>query len=163
MTGYESKRAAAQDKLDSMEREALKLALEALEQTLQTLDDENSKPGGAIADTIWHSEHETLFDYLGSEITAIKEALAQPKKEPLEYWNAVEGWVKVDEVREHFDSVGCGTIYKTAGEDRVPLYTTPPQRQPLTDEQIEDIAAKTMFPINFARAIEAAHGIKENT
>ena len=41
--------------------------------------------------------------------------------EPLEYWNAVEGWVKIDEVREHFDSVGCATIYKTAGEGRVPL------------------------------------------
>ena len=53
---------------------------------------------------------------------------AQPEKEPMEYWNAVEGWVKIDEVREHFGSVGCGTIYKTAGEDRVPLYTTPPQR-----------------------------------
>jgi hypothetical protein len=60
-----------------MTQEALKLALEALEQTLQTLDDENAKPGGAIADTIWHSEHETLFDYLGSEITAIKEVLAE--------------------------------------------------------------------------------------
>ena len=43
--------------------------------------------------------------------------------EPFEYWNAVEGWVKIDEVRKHFGSVGCGTIYKTAGEDRVPLYT----------------------------------------
>lgn len=51
-------------------------------------------------------------------ISAIKEALAQ---EPFEYWNAVEGWVKIDEVRDHMDSVGCGTIYKTAGEDRVPL------------------------------------------
>lgn len=82
---------------------------------------------------------------------------AQPKKEPLEYWNAVEGWVKIDEVREHFDSVGCGTIYKSAGEGRAPLYTTPPpcptcealartvmldqtshdaQRKPLTDKQI---------------------------
>ena len=30
MTGYQSKKAAAQDKLDGMEREALKLALEAL-------------------------------------------------------------------------------------------------------------------------------------
>ena len=47
--------------------------------------------------------------------------LAQPEQEPLEYWNAVEGWVKIDEVREHFDSVGCATIYKTAGEGRVPL------------------------------------------
>ena len=55
-------------------------------------------------------------------------ALAQPEQEPLEYWNAVEGWVKIDEVRQHFDSVGCGTIYKTAGEGREPLYTTPPQR-----------------------------------
>jgi hypothetical protein len=54
--------------------------------------------------------------------------VAQPEQEPLEYWNAVEGWVKIDEVREHFDSVGCGTIYKTDGEGREPLYTTPPQR-----------------------------------
>ena len=50
----------------------------------------------------------------------------QSENEPLEYWNAVEGWVKIDEVREHFDSVGCGTIYKTAGEDRVPVYAVPP-------------------------------------
>jgi hypothetical protein len=42
--------------------------------------------------------------------------------EPLEYWTVAEGWVKIDEVREHFDSVGCGTIYKHEGEGRVPLY-----------------------------------------
>ena len=135
-------------------------------------------------------------------IAAIKEALAQPQQEPLEYWNAVEGWVKLEEAREHLDSVGCGTIYKTAGEGRVPLciaqpqqepygyfkaepfgwtdcaetdvgaialYTTPPQRKPLTDEEINQIADE--FIVNyripagshydFARAIEAAHGIKE--
>jgi hypothetical protein len=59
------------------------------------------------------------------------------EQEPFEYWNAVEGWVKIDEVREHFDSVGCATIYKTAGEGREPLYTTPPQRTwvGLTDEE----------------------------
>jgi hypothetical protein len=81
MTGFKSKKAMALDKLDSMEREALKLALDALEQTLKTLDDENAQPGGAIADTIWYSEHITLFDYLASEITAIKEVLAQPAQE----------------------------------------------------------------------------------
>jgi len=48
------------------------------------------------------------------------------------------------------------------------LYTTPPQRKPLTDEEIEtyrymiDWTAHWSY-INFARAIEAAHGIKENT
>lgn len=51
-----------------------------------------------------------------------------PVQEPLEYWTVAEGWVKIDEVREQFDSVGCGTIYKIAGDDRVPLYTAPPQR-----------------------------------
>ena len=62
-------------------------------------------------------------------------ALYQPKQEPLEYWNAVEGWVKIDEVREHFDSVGCGTIYKTAGEGRVPLTAAQRQWVGLTDQE----------------------------
>jgi len=65
-------------------------------------------------------------------ITKLEEAQqpqrAEKQNEPLEYWNAVEGWVKLDEVREHFDSVSCGTIYKNGGEGRVPLYTHPQQR-----------------------------------
>jgi hypothetical protein len=53
--------------------------------------------------------------------------------EPLEYWNAVEGWVKIDEMHQHFDTAGCGTIYKTGGEGRIPLYTTPPKPEPMID------------------------------
>ena len=116
-------------------KEALKLALEALE-TLMI-------------------ERGSIYD---QAITAIKEALAQPEQEPLEYWNAVEGWVKINEVREHFDSVGCGTIYKTSGEGREPLYTTPPQRTwvSLTDEEVGDLSdfAYTNDE-DFAQAIEA--------
>ena len=46
------------------------------------------------------------------------------------------------------------------------LYTHPPQRKPLTDEQILNVARDHYNPhqrpeISFARAIEAAHGIKE--
>jgi|688.fasta_scaffold894556_3 hypothetical protein len=69
--------------------------------------------------------------------TALRQAL-ETNQEPFEYWNAVEGWVKIDEVREHFDSVGCGTIYKSAGEGRSPLYTAPPKKEwvGLTDEEI---------------------------
>lgn len=87
-----------------------------------------------------------------------------PVQEPFEYWNAVEGWVKVDELRQHFDLVGCGTIYKNAGEDRVPLYTAA-QRQwaGLTDEEVavlmmEAWGCASIAPRNapnFARAIEA--------
>ena len=48
----------------------------------------------------------------------------------------------------------------------IPLYTTPPQRKPLTDEQIAKIASTPAAVVGsyvhtFARAIEAAHGIKE--
>lgn len=98
-------------------------------------------------------------------LTVIHKALAvQPaQQEPLEYWNAVEGWVKIDEVREHFDSVGCGTIYKTPGDGRVPLTTA--QRKPLSNEEIYKIyrdCGDLNVKINIARAIEAAHNIKEN-
>jgi hypothetical protein len=45
------------------------------------------------------------------------------------------------------------------------LYTTPQQRKPLTDEQIEIVHRSTWMQStatlkDFARAIEAAHGIK---
>ena len=89
------------------------------------------------------------------------------EQEPFEYWNAVEGWVKIDEVRQHFDTAGCGTIYKTAGEDRVPLYTAPPKREwvALTDEVYEAMAEQYVTncyfdTLKYARAIEAK--LKDN-
>jgi hypothetical protein len=75
--------------------------------------------------------------------------------EPLEYWTVAEGWVKIDEVREHFDSVGCGTIYKHEGEGRVPLY---PKREwvGLTDEEINSWDLPVLPTLaQFARFIEA--------
>ena len=95
-------------------------------------------------------------------ITAIKEALAQPKEqEPV-------AWISTGPAR---------MIHWTAdkpdyGDDWVPLYTTPPQRKPLTNEQIiasnypdgeengPTIAAPDFELICFARQIEDAHGIK---
>ena len=62
---------------------------------------------------------------MAKRVEELKAQLAQPEPEPFEYWNAVEGWVKIEEVRQHFDTAGCGTIYKTGGEGRVPLYTAP--------------------------------------
>jgi hypothetical protein len=76
MTGYKSKRAAAQDKLDSMEREALKLALEALR-----MADELCRGHG-----VDFKEYGLEFDRdiqvkYKDAITAIKEALAHPAQE----------------------------------------------------------------------------------
>ena len=111
--------------------EALKLALEALE-TLMI-------------------ERGSIYD---KAITAIKEALAQPEQKP---WAVA----RVDDLER------AGRVRALAmglGLD-VPLYAAPPQRKPLTDEEIEtyrymiDWTAHWSY-INFARAIEAAHGIK---
>jgi hypothetical protein len=50
----------------------------------------------------------------------------------------------------------------------LPLFTAPPQRKPLDDLAIADIYAKWdatpgVSMADFARAVEAAHGIKEGT
>ena len=50
-------------------------------------------------------------------------------------------------------------------KDSVPLYTTPPQRKPLTDKQREEIAkgwrGRNWTLGDIIDAVEAAHGIKE--
>ena len=56
-------------------RNAAKLALEALDAILKTLIASNEQ--GVITDTIWFSNHETLFDYIASEADALRERLAQ--------------------------------------------------------------------------------------
>lgn len=43
--------------------------------------------------------------------------------------NEPVGWIKIDEVREHFESVSCGTVYKAGGEGRVPVYINPVKEQ----------------------------------
>ena len=87
------------------------------------------------------AQRDELRDRQWVSLTDAEIRFSAPEPEPLEYWNAVEGWVKLDEVRQHFDSVGCGTIYKKPGEGRQPLYPIPPQRewQGLTDEECDDI------------------------
>jgi len=69
--------------------------------------------------------------------TAPPAVLAQ--KEPFEYWPVADGWVTIDEVRQHFDSVGCGTIYKSEGEGRVPLYSKREWVE-LTDEEVSNLS-----------------------
>ena len=89
---------------------------------------------------LWHWTGETHLLMQAND--ALRDRLAQPESEPFEYWNAVEGWVKIDEVRQHFDTANCGTIYKHEGDGRVPLYAAPPKKEwvGLTDEELLDLA-----------------------
>ena len=96
--------------------------------------------------------------YCLDAITAIKEALAQPEQEPVAW---VGPWhdCRLTLIPRH--------SHQTFEREQ-PLYTTPPQRKPLTDEDIAEFAERMeasdptdSFWREFARAIEAAHGIKE--
>ena len=114
--------------------EALKLALETLECLKRDFDADQFEWG--IAD---------------EAITAIKEALAQPKQEPL-------AWISTGPARM-FHWTADKPAY---GDDWVPLYTTPPQRTWVGD--LEDIDINITWnensmrdfgkdELNFARSI----------
>lgn len=68
----------------------------------------------------------------------------------------------------NFTNIYISEMVANENNADVPLYTSPPKREPLTDEQIKDalvsVDAETKrLPSgfrDFARAIEAAHGIK---
>ena len=76
----------------------------------------------------------------------IDEVLAQPEPEPV-------AWLSKGKKGIWFHE-------PDASLSAIPLYTTPPKREPLTDEWIERFWLDHPTPIKFARAIEAAHGIK---
>ena len=131
-----------------MSTEAMKLALEALEIGL-------AYPGMRF-----------YHDNIRAAITALRDAIAEAEKQEPVAWicNHYEAGMKndVDYWQNDIDALPVGT----------PLYTTPhaAQRQPLTDEQIDDIwnrycdemgEASINDAYDIARAIEAAHGIKE--
>ena len=121
-----------------MTQEALKLALEL----------KNS------ASAYW-TENEI------SIIEKLIELLADPMREVQRFGQEIEQEPVVTK-----DSGGQMTLH--LGWDDLPdgtkLYATSPQRKPLTDEEMSDIWYKQSTDwMEFARAIEATHGIKENT
>ena len=79
---------------------------------------------------------------------ALRARLAQPEHEP------------VGRFAKFSDGIWKEVTDGSAGQ---PLYTAPPQRKPLTDEQIMKLCSAQWLshPIEVARAIETAHGIKE--
>ena len=99
---------------------------EVLKQMYQLLLTEPHAP--TVCAQLERIAREALAEHAMRETQRLGQEIEQ---EPLEYWNAVEGWVKIDEVRKHFDSVGCGTIYKSAGEGRVPLCLAQPEQEPV--------------------------------
>lgn len=136
------------------QKKAMQMALEALDQyTAKEL----------TFGQRYTNEGQKLLD----AIEALREALAQPEPEPVAWmfehytqffydysWHEEVQFVRPPDDPESFRRI-------------TPLYTEPPQRNPLTNEQIKLIVLESLGYITlpssddltFTRAIEAAHGI----
>ena len=119
---------------------------EALKKMYQLLLTEPHAP--TVCAQLERIAREALADHAMQEVQRLGQEIEQ---EPV-------AWLSTDSIGERhlcFD--------KPLDNDPVqPLYTSPPQRKPLTDEQIEQLEQDTCameFP-ETVRAIEAAHGIK---
>lgn len=90
-------------------------------------------------------------------IAEIKKALAQPEQEPVAW-----AYVNSDDECEQIEY-----CTESPMPEFVPLYASPPQRQLLTEEQLDALALDDDGLPNshfeFARAIEKAHGIGNKT
>lgn len=115
--------------------EALKLALEALE------------VANSCVDGYYIPKGKTQLPEVEEAITAIKEALAQPEQEPVEWPRTMERgalvqWLHLEMVQHTLDE---GTIDKLI-EDAQAIPATPPQRKwvGLTDEEEMKLAQDSM-------------------
>lgn len=133
----------------------MELSLETSKNTLTALKLANEQ--GAIADTIWLSKYETLFDYLESQIDAMQRILAQPEQEPVakvvstapeRIWLDL-GFDPTDEDDISFhdfvdttwsedNATGYGIEYVRADTTPPPV-AEPHKRKPLTDERSHQI------------------------
>jgi len=103
----------------------------------------------------WSSGCDVDAVELNNLILALEAALEQPEQEP---------------VAERFEAMHSNrdVWITTIAAAQIARSTTPPaaQRKPLTNEQIDDIAGGKVDYFDrrvFARAVEATHGIKEQS
>jgi hypothetical protein len=152
-----------------MSKKAMKLALEALKANYELINGSGNRFGleGAI-----DGYYSGCFDVKGTNkktnaaIKALEEALAkQEQSEPVEnrFVRELREYGKTNQGAYLFPSWDIHRALKYLDG-----YTTPQQRKPLTHKQVyklwlarfETNEYDDVF-MNFARAIEAAHGIKE--
>ena len=126
----------------SKQREALQLALEALNVSIFDFKD------------AWHGTtyaENKIQEIQTKASNAIREALTEPEQEPVAWAHQPPGMSRIY------------SIEPIHGPHSIPLYSAPPARKPLTIEEItaivQSMSAYTWDVYMLARAIERAHGI----
>ena len=163
--------------------EALNIAIDYMNERLEEHDSKFQR----------HPATEAERNNILADIEAVKEALAQPEQEPVGHggrpmtlrecmeaeepeqepvaWEVSPRYEDSDGYFDFTDSKDTAETLQKRGWTITPLYTTPPQRKPLTDEQ-KDRLANAWFSkdgdtdvshrkaIALIEEVEAAHGIK---
>ena len=123
--------------------------IEAMKQALEALEFFNDTSNSAM-------------DKAMSEdaITLLRQAIAELESQEPHSWYSVkhDEWM-TEKTRKDHERLNSYT-HKVCGFD-LPLYTHPPQRKPLTDEECLQIVWETSTVCEAIRKAEAAHGIKE--
>ncbi|MEN9719858.1 MAG: hypothetical protein RIT13_563 [Pseudomonadota bacterium] len=118
----------------------------------------------AFAKLVAEAERERIKQANAPEIEKINAYIDHAMRETQRRGQEIEqepvAWLSTDSIGERYLCFD-----KPLDNDPVqPLYTAPPQRKPLTHDELADLWYKPSLDwMKFARAIEAAHGIKENT
>ena len=129
----------------SAERELLKQALEAL---------------------IWEHGGEPLPTLTVAAIDAITAELANPEPEPVAWLWQSDNYATTFSQRIFQYKIEADQMIIRHSGKLYPLYTSPPARKPLSDDEIDSIKFYSIpsdFDAalrRFARAIEKAHGIE---
>ena len=153
-------------------RKAAQQALEALETDPDAMVE--------VTENHWHYTRDLAFDALRAAlaqpepvmINGLTEAetnasasvigLTRPKPKPV-VWMSPKSQHMIGKNDDTGAAYHIITTSKATGNSTIPLYTAPPQRKPLTNDQIAEICMDcslvTPSDIYFARAIEKAHGI----
>ena len=109
-------------------------------------------PDERMRDMAVHPDSVQMFE---NTITALRTALAEPEQEPVAWAVHYNGPIPLfTKTKPEAQAWG--------GNHISPLYTHPPQRKPLTDEEICHVVryeAVGTSNLDIARAIERAHGI----
>ncbi len=129
----------------TLTREEAQQVLDALTKIEACLDKANEER--LLADTIWMTDHETLFDFIANESETLRARFAQPEPEPVAC-----------------KQCGAKGIHACIGyrweEGRIPpsvTFTAPPQREwvGLTDDDRQELAAEQHGWEGLCSAVEA--------
>ena len=156
MTGYESKKAMAQDKLEQWDTPS-----EAFNEWWNGEYDDSTNPFTKHSLAYW-------------AFAGWQAALAQPAQEPVAHCEAGPEYCLQCKLEDRSIVLAAAVRYvknntpQLVSDEICMALATPPKRKPLTDEQLADFLGDeyhtmTAEELRYFRLAEAAHGIKENT